>query len=154
MPGFVTANTTQGSSFFVNLLTITNGTDTFDSTGAAATLTGLPNSFTIGGLVVRDLGKTVRVPAQSDGPNTTANQRILRKVQRVDANAATGQQDFPVTNGFTGFNEGVGGGADSGSGNLPSGFHTFYIDLGATATRGAVNTGGVVKWARLSMPTL
>lgn len=136
------ANTPQGSKFFVNLQSVQVNVDTFDSTGALVSPTGFPAAAqTIGQLVVRDMGKTVRVPGGSNGNNTT--QRILRKVQRIDSNAST-DASWPVTNGFVGFNAGVGGAADSGSGNNPTGFHTFYIDVGGATT-------GTVKWASLAM---
>ena len=136
------ANTPQGSKFFVNIGSVTVNVDTFDSTGAVTSPTGFPSGAqTIGQLVVRDMGKTVRVPATSNGNNTT--QRILRKVQRIDSIAST-DATWPVTNGFVGFNAGVGGAADSGSGTNPSGFQTFYIEVGGVTT-------GTVKWASLAM---
>ena len=142
-PASSVANTLQGNAFYINIDTIVNGAggDAFDSNGTAVAVTGLPASNALGTLVVRDLGKTVRVPGTSSGSGS-GSQRILRKVQRFDNVAAT-TGTFPVTNGFVGFNEGVGGAADSGSGALPSGFQTFYIDLGAAA--------GALKWARLSL---
>ena len=138
----VLASTSQGSRFYVNLAQIAAGTDTFDSAGNAITVTGVATTTTIGQLVVRDLGKTVRVPGTSNGSGTA--QRILRKVQRVDSNAST-DASWPVTNGFVGFNEGVSGAADSGSGNNPTGFGTFYIEVGGVTT-------GTVKWASVNVP--
>jgi len=130
------ASTTQGSSFFINVASINNGTDTLDATGAAVVIAGMPGTFAAGALVVRSLGKTVRVPGQGNG-NSTA-QRILRKVQRFDPGADTAAS-WPVTNGFVGFNDGVGG-IDSG---VVGGYETFYIEAS-----GAVS--GSAKFARLS----
>jgi hypothetical protein len=109
----------QGVAYLINVGTVANGTNTFDSTGATVTVVGLAASSAAGTLVVRDLGKTVRVPATSNGSST--NQRLLRKVQRVDGGAAT-DATWPVTNGFVGFNEGVGGST--------SDYASFYIELG------------------------
>lgn len=141
-PASSVANTNQGNAFYINLATLAAG-DVMDSTGATATINfgAAVTSFTVGAMVVRDLGKTVRVPGSSSGSGT-GNQRILRKVQRFDGNAAT-DGPFPVTNGFVGFNAGVGGAADSGAAALPSGYQTFYIDVGAA--------NGTLKWARLSL---
>jgi len=125
-----TSSVRQGNGYFTNIATVAT-TDLLDATGAAATVGGPAGwqTGTIGTVVLRDMGKTVRVPATSNGYGNY--QRILRKVQRVDPSAQTSTA-FPVTNGFVGFNEGVGGSADAGSGNNPSGFETFYIEIGAT----------------------
>jgi hypothetical protein len=132
------ASTTQGSSFFINIASIQVGVDTLDATGAAITPAGMSGTIAAGALVVRSLGKTVRVPAQGNGNSTS--QRILRKVQRFDPGADT-TATWPVTNGFVGFNEGVGG-SDNG---VVSGFQTFYIEAS-----GCLGTGAVAKFARLS----
>jgi hypothetical protein len=122
------ASTTQGSSFFINIVSVQVGVDTLDVTGAAITPAGMSGVIAAGALVVRSLGKTVRVPGGSVGNSTS--QRILRKVQRFDGGADT-MATWPVTNGFVGFNEGVGG-SDNG---VVSGFQTFYIEAsGHTAT--------------------
>jgi hypothetical protein len=132
------ASTTQGSSFFINIAAVQVGVDTLDATGAAITPAGMSGPFAAGALVVRSLGKTVRVPATSTG--NSSGQRILRKVQRFDAGADT-TATWPVTNGFVGFNEGVGG-SDNG---VVSGFQTFYIEAS-----GHPASGAVAKFARLS----
>jgi hypothetical protein len=126
-----TSSVRQGNTYFTNIATVAT-TDLLDATGATTVVVnnaGAWQTGTIGTVVLRDLGKTVRVPATSNGSGNY--QRILRKVQRVDVGAQTSTA-FPVSNGFVGFNEGVGGAADAGSGNNPSGFETFYIQIGAT----------------------
>ena len=117
------SNTRQGNSFFINIGDVVNGTNTFTEAGAAVFIPSFGTATaTAGTLVLRDMGKTVRVPATSNGNNTV--QRILRKVQRFDGSAAT-TATWPVTNGFVGFNGGVGGAtADS-----VAGFETFYIEI-------------------------
>lgn len=130
------ASTTQGSSFFINVAAVQTGVDTLDATGASVTPAGMSGSYAAGALVVRSLGKTIRVPAQGNGNNTA--QRILRKVQRFDPTCDT-TATWPVTNGFVGFNDGVGG-ADNG---VVSGYETFYIEASGSVS-------GSAKFARLS----
>ena len=127
------ANTERATQGYVNIIALgaTTSADTFDATGATVTVVGLGASSSSGTLVVRDLGKTVRVPGTSNG--SSSYQRILRKVQRVDANAAT-EATWPVTNGFVGFNDGVGGSTAD--------YASFYIEMG-----GVSNT--LPKFARL-----
>jgi hypothetical protein len=125
--------TKQGNEFFINIVAVIPGTHTFNASGAAVAVTGLEGSQAAGALILRDMGKTVRVPANSNGNSTS--QRILRKVQRFDGNAAT-TASWPVTNGFVGFNEGVGG---ANSDNV-AGFETFYIEVSGV---------GAPKFARL-----
>jgi hypothetical protein len=120
----------QGNAFFINIVAITTA-DLLDVNGSTTSVTG-PAGWQSGGgaaagqVVLRDLGKTVRIPATNA---YGSYQRMLRKVQKVDTPALTSSA-FPVTNGFVGFNEGVGGSADAGSGTNPSGFETFYIEIG------------------------
>ncbi len=132
------ASTNQGSSFFINVASVQTGVDTLDATGTAITPAGMSGAYAAGALVVRSLGKTIRVPAQG---STGTSQRILRKVQRFDPTCDTTVSAFPVTNGFVGFNEGVGG-ADNG---VVSGYETFYIEAS-----GGIASGAVAKFARLS----
>jgi len=131
------STTVQGNSFFINITAFTPGVDSLDATGAPAAVTGLQGVQAAGALVLRDMGKTVRVPATSNGNNTS--QRILRKVQRFDGGADT-TGSFPVTNGFVGFNEGVGGAADSAS---ATGYETFYVELSGF-------NGSTTRFARLA----
>jgi hypothetical protein len=75
--------------------------------------------------VVRDMGKTIRVPSNSTNVTGTA-QRILRKVAIVNASKTAVVADTPVSS-FVGFSE---GGEDT--------TNVFYIDLyqGAYASIG------------------
>jgi hypothetical protein len=130
------STTVQGNSFFINITSFTPGVDSLDATGAVTAVTGLQGVQAAGALVLRDMGKTVRVPATSSSGST---QRILRKVQRFDGGADT-TGSFPVTNGFVGFNEGVGGAADSSSN---TGYETFYVELSGF-------NGSTTRFARLA----
>jgi hypothetical protein len=135
-PASSVANVNQGSAFYVNVVAISTvaAGDCYDATGTAFALGApAPDAPAAGTFVVRDLGKTIRVPAQSSSGTV---QRVLRLVQRLDAGARTAGA-FPVSNGFVGFNDGVGGAAASGSN--ANGYQTFYIDV----TEG--------KFARLSL---
>jgi len=127
------STTVQGNSFFINITSFTPGVDSLDATGAVTAVTGLQGVQAAGALVLRDMGRTIRVPG---GQSASASnvQRVLRKVQRFDAGALTAGP-FPVTNGFVGFNEGVGGAADGAS---TVGYETFFIEVtpeSANATR-------------------
>jgi len=123
----------QGNNYFINVVEVIPGTHTFDVTGAAAPVTGLQGHQAAGALILRDMGKTVRVPGTyNSGTNT---QRILRKVQRFDGSAAS-TASWPVTNGFVGFNDGVGGAAA----DSVAGYETFYIEVSGV---------GAPKFARL-----
>jgi len=130
------SNTLQGNSFFINITAFTPGVDSLDSTGTATAVTGLQGVQAAGALVLRDMGKTIRVPGQS---NSGTSQRILRKVQRFDGGADT-TGTFPVTNGFVGFNAGVGGAADAAG---AGGYETFYVELSGF-------NGSTTRFARLS----
>ena len=121
-------NTSQGDAFFVNLTTFTPTLHTLDASGNPVEVAGIQygSSYSAGALFLRDMGKTIRVPAQTIDAVWSGQQRTLRKVQVVGQGTSG---PFPVTNGFIGFNSGVSGSADALTGTLPSGFATFYIDL-------------------------
>lgn len=80
-------------SFFVNVATV-GASDFLDATGTQVVLT--PTSATaVGSVLLRDMGKSIRTPAQ--GP-TTGNQLILRKVAVVSSvanSAASGTSKGP-----------------------------------------------------------
>ena len=128
------SSVSQGNAYYVNVAVVTDASGSSDflnidgSGFAPKGLRSAPNAAGVyqpGSVVVRDLGKTIRVPAQAGpGIGSSNQQQILRKVQRFDAGAATGAT-WPVSNGFTGFNDGVGGGVDTPS----TGFESFYISL-------------------------
>jgi len=121
------SSTRQGNSFFINIANVVNGTNTFNESGAAVFIPSFgTGTATAGTMVLRDMGKTIRVPGTS---NNTGPQRIMRKVQRFDGAAAT-TASWPVTNGFVGFNGGVGG-RDS---DAVAGFETFFIEISESPT--------------------
>ena len=130
------SNTLQGNSFFINITAFTPGVDSLDATGTATTVVGLQGAQAAGALVLRDMGKTVRIPGTA---NSGSVQRILRKVQRFDGGADTATA-FPVTNGFVGFNNGVGGAADAAG---AGGYQTFYVELSGSSA-------STVRFARLA----
>jgi hypothetical protein len=121
------SSTVSGRSYFINIANVVNGTNTFNESGAAVFIPSFGSATAAAGtLVLRDMGKTIRVPGTS---NASGPQRIMRKVQRFDGAAAT-TASWPVTNGFVGFNGGVGGaGADA-----VTGFETFYIEMSESPT--------------------
>lgn len=139
--------TSQGDAFFVNLTTFVPNYHTLDACGNQVEVAGVDysQSYSPGAMFLRDMGKTIRVPGQTIDAQWSGNPRILRKVQFV-ARPTSG--NFPVTNHFIGFNEGVSGGSDVFQGSLPSGFTTFYIDLNDQDDSGS---RVVVRFARMSV---
>jgi hypothetical protein len=132
----VLASASQGRNFYINILTLA-ATDLLDANGAQATISNNVGGWqtgTIGNVVLRDMGKTVRIPANNA---TGSAQRVLRKVQRVDTACLTSSA-FPVTNGFVGFNEGVGGASTD--------YESFYINITPAAASG---NGTQPKFVRL-----
>ena len=115
--GSSVANTRQGGKFFV-VITQAVGADILTEAGAAipsgAGTAGAKVLVRLApGAVVRDLGKTVRFPAN---PSTSTTQETLRLVQLVDTLAMTALVGgLPAS--FVNYNEGVGG--------LP----TFYLRI-------------------------
>jgi len=138
-----TSNVAQGNAFFINVAALA-ATDLLTANGTAATFNGSANIVTaggsVGGVVLRDMGKTVRIPATNA---TGLYQRVLRKVQFVDPGALTPLVNGVPANGFVNYNEGVGGALDSGL----TGFQSFFIEISAVPS-GAVS---VPKFARLSV---
>jgi hypothetical protein len=125
----------QGNAFFINIAAIT-AADLLDQDGVQTSVGGPAGWQTgaLGAVVLRDLGKTVRIPATNA---YGSYQRVLRKVQRVDTPALTSSA-FPVTNGFVDFNEGVGGAAAD--------YESFYINVTPAAASG---NGTQPKFVRL-----
>ena len=104
-----TANVKQGNAFFVVLplgTAVAEG-DLFDATGTALTAstanTALKNAL-VAGAVLRDMGKTILIPANLQ---TGTKQSILRKVQLVSTAMMTALSNGVAPNNFAGFNEGV-----------------------------------------------
>lgn len=127
MPRLGFQNTSQGGAFFVNLTAFTAANHAYDASGNNVEVAGVNGgAYAAGELLVRDLGKTIRVPGQTIDGVWNGRTRILRKVQIV---GQANQVGFPVTNYFIGYNEGVSGAQDVFQGALPSGYSTFYVDL-------------------------
>jgi len=124
------ANTEQGNRFFTNITTATSAAGSghvFDATGAQVALVGTTQlNATAGTVLLRDMGKTVRVAAQA-AENHAASAKVgmvLRKVQivrPVDASTMSATTTAPLSS-FVGLNEGV-------SGNAANSFETFYIQV-------------------------
>jgi hypothetical protein len=144
-------NTEQGNAYFINITSVNqwqirdeNGLHYYNSnTGIYPSGVGL-GPWAAGELVLRDLGKTIRIPGNGDQTKSANNnQRVLRKVQRLDVNAMT-----VLPTNFVGLNEGVGGTTGDGA----AGFETFYIELNAGPnSTGGGEIGGPARWARLAM---
>jgi hypothetical protein len=144
-------NTSQGDAFFVNLTNFYPAFHVLDASGNPIdNVVGINygddnmDNYSPGALFLRDMGKTIRVPGQTLDANWVGKQRILRKVQVVAQGSTRGP--FPVSNGFINFNEGVTGAGSSNAGSLPSGFATFYVDLGRQGT-----DNPQVRFARMSV---
>jgi hypothetical protein len=133
------ANVRQGSAFYVNIVTVT-AADSYDATGVVANVAHCAGNA--GTVLLRDMGKTVRVAAQSNTNHVASApiSLVLRKVQVVrptDASSMSATTTAPLSS-FVGLNDGVGGTA----------YDVFYIEL-CPASNGAAADGG--KWARLSL---
>jgi hypothetical protein len=139
------AETKRGSQYFVNILSVVNGTDTFDSTGTAMTATGIGDAtqtFTIGTVLVRDMGTNITVPGDYSGTGTV--RKTLRKVQFVQRSVASLNTTLANANDGTG---GIASGtATTAQGNVTQpGFGCFYIELGGINVQGS-------KWVSLNLP--
>ena len=153
MPRLGFQNTAQGDAFFVNITNFWARQHTRDASGNVVEVPGVKywnspgNSYyyNAGAFLLRDLGKTIRVPDQTIDGVWTGRPRTLRKVQLV---GQANQVGFPVTNHFINYNEGVAGAQDTFQGALPSGYATFYIDLN---NQNDSANPGKVRFARLSI---
>ena len=130
-----TANINRGSQFFVNTVALTNTTGTnsdfFGADGVGIAIDAGEGVGSAGLVLVRDMGKTIRLPANTGG---SFGLRTLRKVQRVT------RSDVSTTND----------GVISAAGASPQ-YGIFYIDLGTNNTAlGAVHA---VRWASVYLPT-
>jgi len=150
MPRLGFQNTSQGDAFFVNLTAFFPIQNTLDASGNAVEVPGVKYlvspgnnySYPAGAVLLRDLGKTVRVPGQTLNAAYSGKLRTLRKVQMV---GRSNQVGFPVTNGFIGYNEGVTGAQDSSN---VGGYASFYIDLNNQNENSGVP---LTRFARLSV---
>jgi hypothetical protein len=128
-----TANTEQGNRFFINVAAVSSGTsgNVYDATGAPVALVGtVLTAVAAGGVLVRDMGKTVRIASQgaTAHANAVSIALVLRKVQLVrggPVDSNMGDANVPLSS-FIGLNEGV-------SGNAANSFETFYIQLSPTS---------------------
>ena len=123
------ASVNQGSAFYVNIVAVT-AADSLDSTGAAANVAAC--SGAAGTVLVRDMGRTVRIASQGATSHVASApiNLVLRKVQIVSGASVMGAANVPLSN-FVGLNDGVNG-ADYG---------VFYVRL----------CPGDAKWARISL---
>jgi hypothetical protein len=136
-----TANTERGTQFYINTDTITYA-DCFDVNGTALASGGATNSLGVGLCLLRDMGKTLRLPnntLSSTGANT--KYRLLRKVQFVDL---ASMDLLTVTNGNQ---EGVIN--TSGATHKLGAGGTFYIELSPARAAG---TAVRIPWASIASP--
>ena len=136
------ANIEQGNKFFTNIAAVTAAAgsgNVYDATGAQVALSSTSlSSAAVGTVVVRDMGKTIRVAAQG-ADNHAASVKIsmvLRKVQLVRATVASTMSattTVPLST-FVGLNDGV-------SGNAANSFETFYIQVSPVTVWATVSLG-------------
>jgi hypothetical protein len=129
----VKANTERGSQFYVNTTTVVsasgNTSDFFNEAGTGITI-GDGDGLTVGLVLVRDMGKTVRLPVATGGGSYGI--RTLRKVQRVVQSAVTTTND----------------GVNAAAAASPQ-YGAFYISVGVNDAANAVRA---VKWASVNVP--
>jgi len=91
------ANLTR-DAFFINIANV-DGSNYFNIDGTAATLpASITSIHNAGSVLLRDMGRTVRTPAQSPLAPSASNQLILRKVVVVSSapnSAASGTSTNP-----------------------------------------------------------
>jgi hypothetical protein len=139
MPASGLSNVNQGSAFYINVVA-TAATDAYDATGAAAAASSSTVALTAaaaGSVLVRDMGKTVRIAAHGATSHygSVSVALVLRKVQLVrggPVDSNMGDANVPLSS-FVGLNEGV-------AGTAANSFETFFIQLSPAS-----------KWARLSL---
>ena len=129
----VKANTERGSQFFVNTTTVVsasgNTSDFYNEAGTGITI-GDGDGLTVGLVLVRDMGKTVRLPVATGGGSYGI--RTLRKVQRVTQAAVTTTNDGVIATAAASPQYGA-----------------FYIAVGVNDAASAVRA---VKWASVNVP--
>ena len=144
----VKASTERGTQFFTNIVAIVVA-DRFDANGTAlsggsANTAAHGTSTTVGGVIVRDMGKVLRVPVNSLSSTVAGTKyRVLRKVQLVDV----GSMSLASTVGGNSNTDGIATLDGATSGLLAGG--TFYIQVGGTAADGSAYTS---RWTSLNLP--
>ena len=133
------ANTEQGNRFFINVAAVTAAAgsgNVYDATGAQVALVNTAlSAVAAGGVLVRDMGKTVRIAAQGATAHAASVSvaQVLRKVQLVrggPVDSNMGDANVALSS-FIGLNEGV-------SGNAANSFETFYIQLSPASVWAAI----------------
>ena len=143
----VKANTERGTAFFTNIVAIVVA-DRFDANGTAlsggsANTAAHGTSTTVGGVIVRDMGKVLRVPINSLSSTVSGTKyRVLRKVQLLDASSMS----LASTVGGNSNTDGIATLDAATSGLLAGG--CFYIQVGGTAADGTAYTS---RWANLNL---
>ena len=143
----VKASTERGTQFFTNIVAIVVA-DRFDANGTAlsggsANTAAHGTSTTVGGVIVRDMGKVLRVPINSLSSTVAGTKyRVLRKVQLVDV----GSMSLASTVGGNSNTDGIATLDAATSGLLAGG--CFYIQVGGTAADGSAYTS---RWANLNL---
>jgi len=129
----VKANTERGSQFFVNNQLLVNASgvssDFLNEAGVGITVNEGDGALAAGAFIVRDMGKTVRLPVATGGGSYGI--RTLRKVQRITSAAVTTTNDGVIATSSASPQYGV-----------------FYIVVGVNDDDGP----RVVKWSSLSVP--
>jgi hypothetical protein len=143
----VKANTERGTQFFTNIVAIVVA-DRFDANGTAlggsANTAAHGTSTTVGGVIVRDMGKVLRVPINSLSSTVAGTKyRVLRKVQLLDV----GSMSLASTVGGNSNTDGIATLDGATSGLLAGG--CFYIQVGGTAADGSAYTS---RWTNLNLP--
>ena len=143
----VKANTERGTAFFTNIVAIVVA-DRFDANGTAlsggsANTAAHGTSTTVGGVIVRDMGKVLRVPINSLSSTVSGTKyRVLRKVQLLDVSSMS----LASTVGGNSNTDGIATLDGATSGLLAGG--TFYIQVGGTAADGSAYTS---RWTNLNL---
>jgi len=128
-----TVSTGRNSQFYVNNQTLVNAADTtsdfLNEAGTGLLITAGDGSLAAGAFIVRDMGKTVRLPVATGGGSYGI--RTLRKVQRITSAAVTTTNDGVIATAAATPQYGV-----------------FYIVVGVNDDDGF----RVVKWSSLTVP--